>query len=42
MTLLPNTANAAETSLDLQHQEVHVDNGIFTKLLETHCLSVPL
>ena len=37
----PNTANEAkaEASLDLQHQEAHADDdGIFTKLLETHCL----
>ena len=35
MTLLPNTAKEAETSLDLRHQEAHVDDGIFTQLLET-------
>jgi hypothetical protein len=37
MTLLTNMANEAQTSLDLQ-QEAHVDDGIITKLLETHCL----
>jgi len=40
MTLLPNTTNEAETSLDLRHQEAHVDDGIFTQLLGTHRLYV--
>jgi hypothetical protein len=42
LTLLPNTTNEVETSLDLQHQEAHTDDGIFTKLLETHCLYLSL
>jgi hypothetical protein len=42
MILLPNTANEAETSLGLRHQEAHVVDGIFTKLLETHCLYLSL
>ena len=33
-------ANEAEKSLDLQHQEAHVDDGIFTQLLETRCLYI--
>jgi len=37
---LPHTANEAETSLDLRHQEARVDDRIFTQLLETHCLYV--
>jgi len=40
MTLSPNMANEAEKSLDLQHQEAHVDDGIFTQLLETRCLYI--
>jgi hypothetical protein len=40
MTLSPNTANETETYLDLRHQEAHVDDGIVTQLLETHCLYV--
>ena len=36
--LLPNTADETETSLDFRQQEAHVDDGILTKLLETHCL----
>jgi len=40
MTLLPNTTNEEETSLDFRHQEARLDDGIFTQLLETHCLYV--
>jgi hypothetical protein len=40
LTLLLNMANEAETSLDLRHQGAHVDDGIFTKLLEKHAASI--
>jgi len=40
MTLLPNMANEAETSLDFRHQEARVDDGIFTQLLKIQCLYV--
>ena len=36
--LLPNAGNETETSLDLRHQEAHVDDEILTKLLETRRL----
>jgi hypothetical protein len=42
MTHLPNMANEVETSFDLCNQEAHTNDGIFAKLLETHCLLLSL
>jgi hypothetical protein len=33
--LLSNTVNDGETSLNILHEEAHVDDRIFTKLLRT-------